>query len=83
MPGLRIDPVICGSFTDWKPKSMMRIEDFLQGKEINEERKLDYENVFKFFVKNWKFGNQYHIENFNECTQHHFKVMDEYIADEK
>ena len=47
---------------------MMRLEDFLSYKELNEERKLDYKNVFKFFVKNWKFGNQYHIENFNECT---------------
>ena len=74
-PGLRIDPVICGQFTGWKPKPMLRLEDFLSSYS-KEEDKLDYPSVFKYFLKNWKFGSQYQIENITECTQHHYKMMD-------
>ena len=55
---------------------MLRLVDFLQGKELVEERKLDYKNVFNLFVREWKFGSQYHIESFDECTQLHFDKMD-------
>lgn len=29
------------------------------------------------------WGTQYHIEKFEECTQHHLKVMDAHIKEKK
>jgi len=50
-PTVRIDPVICGQFTDWKPRPMLTLLEFFQSKEPVESR-LNYLNVFNFFVKN-------------------------------
>ena len=52
---VRIDPVLVGSFTDWEPRKMSTLYDFLQSKEP-EENKLDPESVFKYIKKNIGFG---------------------------
>ena len=59
---------------------MIRIMDYLQNKD-REENKLDYKNVFKHFTDNFKWQTQYYISEFDECTDHHFKVMDVYIEE--
>ena len=73
-----MDPTICAQFTDWKPRKMLRLFDFLHDK-LRKEEKLDYRSVFAHFVSNYMWGTQYHIEKFEHCTEHHFKEMDKYI----
>ena len=82
LPSWRIDPVICGQFTDWKPRPMLSLFEFFQRKEAIDS-KLDYLNVFNFFVKNFRWGSYYHIEEFDKCTKHHFTLMDAYIKERK
>ena len=44
LPSSRIDPVICGPFTSWKPRPMLRLQDMLLAKYPKED-KLDYRTV--------------------------------------
>lgn len=54
-PVYRQDPVVIGSFTDWKPRKMTPLFDFLQSKEPK-ETKLDYRSMFDYLKKNFMFG---------------------------
>ena len=50
-----VPPVIYGSFTEWKPRRMMTLFDFLQLKEP-EENKLDDRNLFEQLKRKDGFG---------------------------
>ena len=61
---------------------MLTLFDYLQSKESPEDR-LDYKSVFNHFVKDYKWGPQYHIDKYEECQAHHFRLMDDYIKKRK
>mmetsp|Transcript_37489 Transcript_37489/g.49291 ORF Transcript_37489/g.49291 Transcript_37489/m.49291 type:complete len:153 (+) Transcript_37489:1338-1796(+) len=78
-PIYRQDPIICGDFTDWKPRVMTTVFDFLQKKEID-DNKLDYRSVFNYLKKNFMFGQGSEIDEFEKCEAHHLNQIEEEMA---
>lgn len=57
---------------------MISVFDFLQDKETPENQ-LTHRAAFNHFVKNFLWGSSNHIEKFEECTEHHFGLLEEYL----
>ena len=75
-PVFKQDPVICGQFTDWKPRKMIPLFDFLQEKEPD-DRKLDYRNMFEHLKANFGFGQHSDITKFEMCESYHLNCIEE------
>jgi len=77
-PSYRTDPMICGEFTDWKARPMLTLFDYFQSKEPP-ENKLDYRSQFEQMTKNFEWGSNFHITQFELCNSYHLHLLERSI----
>ena len=70
-------PVVCGSFTDWQPRQMLRLVDFFQMRGPPEQVLTD-ENVFAMMMEDQVFEAVDGIHKFEDLRRKHLDMLAEY-----
>ena len=70
-------PVVCGSFTDWQPRQMLRLVDFFQMRGPPEQILSD-ENVFEMMMEEKVFEAVDGIHQFEDLRRKHLDMLAEY-----
>ena len=71
------NPVVCGAFTDWQPRQMVKLLDFLDT-HVPPDEKLTDRNIFKMLLADGTFSERDGIYEFEDLRKAHHDIIADY-----